>query len=111
MPARFAPWTPATGSCADSAPAGSRALMRAILDRWDDRRASSWGILSCRPTALGNLSAHSKGRALDVGCSLRVGRQVLALGRAAKVGDGLRGVGGVGSAASHAGVLRYACTL
>jgi hypothetical protein len=76
MPAQFAPWTPATGRCADSSPAGSRALMRAITERWDGRRAVSWGILSCRLTALGNPSAHGKGWALDVGCSLRVGRNI-----------------------------------
>lgn len=76
MPAAFAPWQQATGPCAKSAPAGSRALMRAITERWDDGRASSWGILSCRLTALGNASAHGKGWALDVGCSLRVGRNI-----------------------------------
>jgi hypothetical protein len=39
--------------------------------------AVSWGILSCRNTALGGPSAHSKGRALDVGCSLPVGRRIV----------------------------------
>lgn len=39
--------------------------------------AKNWGIYNCRDTALGNLSAHSEGRALDVGCSLSVGNRIV----------------------------------
>lgn len=74
--AQFAPWTQARGRCAPSAKRGSRALLRAILGRWHSGRTESWGILSCRDTALGNKSAHAKGRAIDVGCSVRVGRNI-----------------------------------
>lgn len=40
--------------------------------------AKSWGIYNCRSTALGNKSAHSEGRALDVGCSIAVGKRIVA---------------------------------
>jgi hypothetical protein len=73
--ARFAPWAPSSGPCAPVAPAGSRALMAAILLRWAGK-ARNWGMLSCRDTALGGPSKHRKGEALDVGCSLRVGRNI-----------------------------------
>ena len=39
--------------------------------------AKSWGIYNCRPTVLGNRSAHSEGRALDVGCGLDTGHRIV----------------------------------
>lgn len=39
--------------------------------------ARSWGIYSNRDTALGNRSAHSEGRALDIGCGMRTGRLIV----------------------------------
>lgn len=72
---KFARWYPATGPCAKAAQPGARALMAGIVLRFPG--AVSWGILSCRKTALGNMSAHSKGRALDVGCSVPVGRRIV----------------------------------
>lgn len=73
--AKFATWHPASGPCAKVAQPGARALMAGILLRWP--AAKNWGILSCRQTALGNMSAHAKGRALDVGCSLSTGRAIV----------------------------------
>lgn len=39
----------------------------------------NWGIYNCRDTALGNPSAHGDGRALDVGCTIAVGRLLVRL--------------------------------
>lgn len=71
----YAPWRQATGPCAKAAQPGARALMAVIVARFPG--TTSWGILSCRNTALGNQSAHAKGRALDVGCSLQVGHRLV----------------------------------
>lgn len=72
---RFATWRAATGPCAGAAQPGARALMAGLLLRYPQAR--SWGIYSCRNTALGNMSAHAKGRALDVGCSVEVGARIV----------------------------------
>lgn len=73
---RFAGWTQARFDVGRAQP-GARALMRAITERWDGEWDShNWGIYSARNTVLGNLSAHTEGRALDVGCPLRTGRQI-----------------------------------
>lgn len=84
----FARWRQASGPCAKAAQPGARALMAALLVRYPGTR--SWGILSCRDTALGNKSAHAKGRALDVGCSLTVGRRIVR--RLLKIGPARLGI-------------------
>lgn len=71
---RFARWQPAT-RCTGGAGPGARALMAGIL--LTHPGTTSWGIYNCRATALGNKSAHSEGRALDVGCSLAVGHRLV----------------------------------
>jgi len=73
---RFATWE-AAGRDAGRAMPGARALMALILLIWGGRGAQSWGIYNFRPTALGNPSAHGEGRALDVGCSIRIGRLIV----------------------------------
>lgn len=81
---RFARWQQATHDAHGAQP-GARALMAGLLLRWPTT-LRSWGIYSHRPTALGNLSAHSEGRALDVGCRMGPGeslvRHLLELGPA-----------------------------
>lgn len=72
---RFARWQPAGGRCSGAAGDGARALMKVLLLRYPTAR--SWGIYSCRPTALGNPSAHGEGRALDVGCTIPVGARLV----------------------------------
>lgn len=74
MAPRFATWQPAV-RCTGGAGLGARALMAALILRHG--RAKSWGIYNCRDTALGNMSAHSEGRALDVGCSITVGNRIV----------------------------------
>lgn len=74
-PPKFARWQQAT-HCTGSAGLGARALMAALLIAHPN--AHSWGIYNCRSTALGNKSAHSEGRALDVGCALQVGDRIVA---------------------------------
>lgn len=71
---RFARWQPAR-RCTDGAGPGARALMLAIL--LTHPRCRSWGIFSCRNTALGNRSAHGEGRALDIGCDLDAGHELV----------------------------------
>lgn len=71
---RFATWQPAV-RCTGGAGAGAKALMLALLLRHP--AAKSWGIYNCRSTALGNKSAHSEGRALDIGCSIKVGNRIV----------------------------------
>jgi hypothetical protein len=77
----FARWQQATHDSHGAQP-GARVLMAALLARFAGVR--SWGIYSVRNTVLGNLSAHSEGRALDVACAEGVGeklvRYLLALG-------------------------------
>lgn len=72
---RFARWRPVSGGCSGGAQPGARALMKVILLRYPAAR--SWGIYSCRPTALGNLSKHAKGEALDVGCTIPTGARIV----------------------------------
>lgn len=72
---KFARWQPAARRCSGSAGPGARALMLALLLRHPN--AKNWGIYNCRSTALGNASAHGEGRALDLGCSLTVGRRIV----------------------------------
>jgi hypothetical protein len=74
MAPRFARWQQATRDAGKAQP-GARALMAALLLRFPGAR--SWGIYSSRNTALGNRSAHSEGRALDIGCGLRTGRLIV----------------------------------
>lgn len=74
-PPRFAAWQPAT-HCIGKAGSGARALMLVLL--LVSPGTTSWGIYNCRRTALGNLSAHAEGRALDVGCGLTVGHKLVA---------------------------------
>lgn len=73
---RFARWQPATGRCTGKAGNGARALMMVLLIVFP--RAKNWGIYNCRPTALGNPSAHGEGRALDIGCSIEIGKRIVA---------------------------------
>ena len=77
----FARWQQATRD-AGRAQDGARALMLALT--LGHPGTKSWGIYSGRNTALGNLSAHAEGRALDLGCSVTVGdklvRDLLRLG-------------------------------
>lgn len=72
---RFARWQQAT-HCSGSAGRGARALMMVLLLLFP--KARNWGIYNCRSTALGNMSAHSEGRALDIGCPLDVGHAIVA---------------------------------
>lgn len=72
---KFARWQAASGRCSSGAQPGARALMLALTLRFPGTK--SWGIYSCRNTALGNASAHGEGRALDVGCSLDTGHRVV----------------------------------
>lgn len=76
---RFSPWQQATGNSGGSRP-GARALMAVVLLAFPG--AKNWGIYSARNTALGNRSAHSEGRALDIGCSVKVGARIVKLLRA-----------------------------
>ena len=82
MRPRFARWQPARGRGTGRAGGGARALMKALTETFP--ATTSWGIYNCRPTALGNPSAHGEGRALDLGCSVIAGaamvRALLALG-------------------------------
>lgn len=84
----FAPWEPATGRCSGRARPGARSLMLVItetldaLDHRDDWK--NWGIYNCRDTALGNPSAHSDGRADDVGCTIAAGNDLVHLLRTAR---------------------------
>lgn len=71
---RFARWQQAAHPAHVARP-GARALMAALTARYPAAR--SWGILSVRPTVLGNLSAHAEGRALDLGCSGAVGERIV----------------------------------
>lgn len=71
----FAPWQQATGNSKGSMP-GSRALMAVLLMVF--LGAKNWGIYNFRNTALGNRSAHCEGRALDVGCSVKLGARIVA---------------------------------
>lgn len=71
---RFANWQQAT-HCTKGAGTGAKALMVGVLLRFI--HAVNFGIFNCRDTALGNLSAHSEGRALDVGCNLRLGGRIV----------------------------------
>lgn len=71
---RFATWQPAV-RCTGAAGAGARALMLVLLLLFPN--AKNWGIYNCRSTALGNLSAHSEGRALDVGCGIHLGNRIV----------------------------------
>lgn len=71
---KFARWQQATRVAGGAQP-GARALMAALTLRFI--HAESWGIYSGRNTALGNLSAHAEGRALDLGCSLGVGENMV----------------------------------
>lgn len=71
---RFARWQQATGDSLGARP-GARVLMYALLARFI--HAVNWGIYSPRKTVLGNLSAHSEGRALDLGCSRGVGENMV----------------------------------
>lgn len=71
---RFSTWQQATRDSHRSMP-GARALMLVILLVFHGTK--NWGIYSPRNTALGNLSAHSEGRALDVGCGIKVGNRLV----------------------------------
>lgn len=73
--AHFAPWEQATHFAGRAQP-GARALMAAIL-LTDPAHLKSWGIYSARNTALGNLSAHAEGRALDIGCGMAAGENLV----------------------------------
>lgn len=84
----FSRWEQAKPPCAQKAHPGARALLAVILLLYP--KARNWGILSCRDTALGNMSAHSKGRALDVGCDLATGRLIVA--RLLKAGPSRLGI-------------------
>lgn len=70
----FARWQQAQHDAGAARP-GARALMAGLLLRFP--RAKNWGIYSGRNTALGNLSAHAEGRALDIGCTVAVGEQIV----------------------------------
>lgn len=70
----FAPWEQATRPAHGAQP-GARALMKAILAT--NPHLVNWGIFNDRDTALGNLSAHAEGRALDVGCALGLGEDLV----------------------------------
>lgn len=72
---RFARYQPAV-RCTGAAGAGARALMAAVL-LTDPLHLKSWGIYNCRSTVLGNKSAHSEGRALDVGCGVPAGERLV----------------------------------
>lgn len=76
MATKFASWE-AARDCTHGPGPGARALMFVILLVFP--RAKNWGIFNCRNTALGNRSAHGEGRALDVGCSIALGRLIVAL--------------------------------
>jgi hypothetical protein len=71
---RFARWQQATRDAHGAQP-GARALMAGLLLKYP--HVASWGIYSGRNTALGNLSAHAEGRALDLGCTLGVGENLV----------------------------------
>lgn len=70
----FAAWQQAV-HCTGSASPGARALMVGMLLAFPGTR--NLGIYNCRSTALGNMSAHSEGRALDVGCSMPTGEHLV----------------------------------
>lgn len=72
---RFARWQPASRRCAGRAGDGARALNAALGLAFPTSR--SWGIYNCRPTALGNPSAHGDGRAIDRGCTIPVGARMV----------------------------------
>lgn len=71
---RFARWQQAR-KCTSGAGAGARALMLALGLKYPGTQ--NWGIFNCRPTALGNRSAHGEGRALDRGCSIKEGEKIV----------------------------------
>src|SRR5690554_5281706 len=65
MTYKFATWY-AAERCTGGAGDGARALMRYLLDEFDD--AKNWGIYNCRDVAgTSTTSAHGEGRALDIG--------------------------------------------
>lgn len=74
MTPRFARWQQAV-HCTGSAAPGARALMVGLLLGFPGAR--NLGIYNCRSTALGNRSAHSEGRADDVGCVMALGNQIV----------------------------------
>lgn len=73
-PPKFARWQQAV-QCTGGPQPGARALMAGLLLRFPD--AGNLGIYNCRDTALGNLSAHSEGRADDLRCAIPLGNQIV----------------------------------
>lgn len=71
---RFARWQQAV-SDAGAAQPGARALNAALGLKYPT--SQSWGIYNGRNTALGNLSAHAEGRAIDRGCDLETGHRIV----------------------------------